>query len=55
MDLEITSSLSNSWLGFDLALINLETGDAYNVDAEVSYYHGVESGESWTEGNTKAT
>ena len=48
-------SLSNSWLGFDVALINLETGDAHNTDTEISYYHGVESGESWSEGNTKAT
>ena len=55
VDVEITTSLSNSWLGFDLALINLETGDAHNIDTEVSYYSGVEGGESWSEGSTTAT
>ena len=55
VEVKIATALSNSWLGFDLALINLETGDAHNTDSEVSFYSGVEGGESWSEGNTSAT
>jgi DNA-directed RNA polymerase subunit RPC12/RpoP len=55
LDLRIDTSLTNSWLGYDLALINMETGEAYNVGSEVSYYAGVEDGESWSEGSRSAS
>ena len=32
------------------ALINDETGQTFEFAREVSYYYGVEDGESWTEG-----
>ena len=51
VELSLNTDLMNSWLGFDLALINLTSGEAFNVDREVSYYQGVEGGESWTEGS----
>lgn len=54
VDIDIDTRMVNTWLGYDLALINLDTGDAYNVDSEVSYYAGVEGGESWTEGSRSA-
>ena len=55
VELTTNTNLSNSWLGFDLALINLESGDAFNVDREVSFYKGVDGGESWTEGSSGAS
>jgi hypothetical protein len=54
VDIRITTSLANSWLGFDLAMIDLASGEAYNVGTEVSYYAGVEDGESWAEGSTSS-
>src|SRR5215467_4308155 len=33
------------------ALINEETGQTFDFGREVSYYHGYEDGESWTEGS----
>src|SRR5690606_31015036 len=44
-------SLSNAWLGFDMALIDEATGTAYNVAEEVSYYSGTDSDGPWTEGS----
>ena len=40
-----------------LALINEQTGQAWDVGREVSYYHGYDDGESWSEGDreTKVT
>jgi hypothetical protein len=55
VDVQVTTGRNNAWLGFDVALINLETGEAHNTSTEVSYYAGVEGGESWSEGSTKAT
>jgi DNA-directed RNA polymerase subunit RPC12/RpoP len=55
VEIGLGATVDNSWLGFDLALVNLETGDAFNVEEEVSYYHGVEGGESWTEGSTTSS
>ena len=51
LDITIDTSLTNSWIGFDLALIDVSTGTAYNVGKEVSFYNGVENGESWSEGS----
>lgn len=51
LDLEIDARLANSWLGYDIALIDTAAGDAHNVAAEVNYYFGVEDGESWSEGS----
>ena len=55
VEVDIEAPLTNSWLGYDLALVNLDTGDAYNVATEVSYYAGVEDGESWSEGSRSAS
>lgn len=53
-NLEITldTSLDNHWAYFDLALIEADTDKAYDVGQDVSYYHGVEDGESWSEGSS---
>ncbi|HZU28098.1 MAG TPA: hypothetical protein VFA04_21385, partial [Bryobacteraceae bacterium] len=41
----------NSWAYFNLALINDTDGHTYDFGREVSYYHGYEDGESWSEGS----
>lgn len=51
VELRLAVERGNAWLGLDLALINIETGEALNVSREVSYYSGVDSDGSWSEGN----
>ena len=45
------ANVSNSWLYLNMALINEETGHAYDFGREISYYFGVDGGESWSEGS----
>ncbi|MGB6691148.1 MAG: DUF4178 domain-containing protein [Terracidiphilus sp.] len=53
-DVELTTSaaVDNNWIYLNYALINEDTGQAYDFGREVSYYHGVDSDGSWTEGST---
>ena len=46
------ANVDNSWIYLNLALINEETGNAYDFGREISYYHGYDGGESWSEGGT---
>jgi hypothetical protein len=50
VEVEITTDLANDWAFFSLALINDDTGIAYDLGKEVSYYFGRDSDGSWTEG-----
>ena len=50
VEVKIDTDLSNEWAFFSLALINDETGDAWDFGKEVSYYFGRDSDGSWTEG-----
>jgi len=47
---ETTADIENKWIYLGMALINLDSGQAYDFGREVSYYRGVEGGESWSEG-----
>lgn len=51
VDVDLSAAVQNGWLGLDLALINSDTGDAWNAAHEISYYSGVDSDGSWTEGS----
>jgi hypothetical protein len=53
VEIAIQTTLLNSWMAFDLALIDLGTGTAYNVAEEVSYYSGSDSDGTWTEGSQR--
>ncbi len=44
-------NLDNKYLYFSVALINADTDIAYDTSIETSYYHGVDDGESWSEGS----
>ncbi|MGB7282528.1 MAG: DUF4178 domain-containing protein [Candidatus Acidiferrum sp.] len=54
-NVEVTTSanVDNSWIYLNYALINEETGRAWDFGREVSYYHGYDSDGSWTEGSQK--
>ncbi len=51
VELEIKTDLSNDWAYFDFALINEQSGTAYNIGKEVSYYTGRDSDGNWAEGD----
>jgi hypothetical protein len=51
VQIETATNLDNQWMFVGYALVNDETGQAYEVARDVSYYHGVDDGESWTEGS----
>lgn len=56
-NVQITTSASvdNSWIYLNYALINQDTGQAWDFGREVSYYHGYDSDGSWTEGSRRDT
>jgi hypothetical protein len=52
VEVRIDTDLSNNWAYFDIALINDQTGTAYDLGREVSYYYGRDSDGSYSEGST---
>ena len=46
-----TANVDNSWLEVEGDLINQATDESQGFSIPVEYYHGVEDGESWSEGN----
>ncbi len=51
VQIDIKTDLENDWAFFSFALINEQTGIAYDFGKEVSYYHGRDSDGSWSEGD----
>ncbi len=46
-----STDVENNWVDITTTLVEKKTGEAYQGDQELSYYHGVDQGESWTEGS----
>jgi hypothetical protein len=55
VELKINTDLDNNWAYFNFALINEQTGEAYDFGREVSYYYGRDSDGSWSEGGRTDT
>jgi hypothetical protein len=55
LQLETSTSLDNQWIYLNYALINQDTGQAYDVGREISYYYGYDSDGAWTEGSRRDT
>lgn len=51
VQVEVAADLNNTWVLFAMALINDETGEAFNFAREVSYYSGRDADGNWTEGS----
>jgi hypothetical protein len=49
------SPVQNTWIYLEGDLISEETGAVQSFPIDISYYAGVEDGESWTEGSQKDT
>jgi len=54
VEVSINTNLDNDWAYMALALINDDTGVAYDFGKEISYYHGRDSDGSWSEGGSSA-
>lgn len=50
-----TSNVDNTWVYFEGDLINQDTGLVQPFALPVEYYHGVDEGESWSEGDQTTT
>jgi hypothetical protein len=47
------ANVANSWIYLNYALIDQDTGQAWDFGREVSYYSGTDSDGRWTEGSHK--
>ncbi len=52
--LRLDASLDNAWADFDVTIEDDDGEDVYGFTPQLSYYHGWEGGESWSEGSTHA-
>jgi hypothetical protein len=55
VELSTRTDLSNNWVYLNYALINADTGQAFDFGREVSYYFGRDSDGAWTEGGQNDT
>ena len=55
VEVKTSSQLQNNWIYLNYALINEETGEAWDFAREISFYSGYDSDGSWTEGSHEAT
>jgi hypothetical protein len=53
VELDISTDLDNNWAYFNLALVNEQTGQGYDLGREISYYRGSDSDGAWSEGSRK--
>lgn len=51
----VDAPLDNDWLYLSFGLINEVSGETREASRQVSYYHGVDSDGSWTEGSQRET
>ncbi|MCS3530959.1 DUF4178 domain-containing protein [Chryseobacterium sp. JUb7] len=51
LKVKVFSGVDNSWANVQLSLVNEKTNEAVYTSKDIEEYHGVEGGESWSEGN----
>ena len=52
VELTFRADVDNSWFYISGEMVNDETGDTYYFERTCEYYHGVDGGESWSEGSS---
>lgn len=55
IEVTLDARVDNSWAYVDGALVSEQTGQIAGFGLESSYYHGVDGGESWSEGGTSSS
>jgi hypothetical protein len=51
LEIEVASYVDNNWCEATIVLVNDKTNESWEVTKGIEYYHGSESGESWSEGS----
>jgi hypothetical protein len=55
VQLKTSAPVNNHWMYLNYALINQDTGEAWDFGREVSYYYGYDEDGRWSEGTTDDT
>ena len=55
LEITVDTNLDQHWAYVSMALIDADTDRALDFGRELSYYHGVDDGESWSEGGRYET
>jgi hypothetical protein len=55
VEIQMRANVNNSWVYYDISVLDEQNEELYSMGEEISYYHGYEGGESWSEGSTDAT
>ena len=55
MSMHIDAALDNSWIALQVAMVNAKDEVVGEIEGDISYYHGYEGGESWSEGSRSST
>lgn len=55
IQVKLWANLNNAWMAADLAIIEGDDKVVHVFDQDIEYYHGVEGGESWSEGSKSTT
>lgn len=55
LEITVDTNLEQQWAYVSMALIDADTDRALDFGRELSYYHGVDDGESWSEGRRYET
>jgi ribosomal protein S27AE len=53
IEIRTQSNLNNNWIYLEMTLIERDTGISRTINQELSYYQGVDEGETWTEGDAQ--
>ncbi|MBD1367473.1 DUF4178 domain-containing protein [Mucilaginibacter sp. ZT4R22] len=54
LNFKIQCAVDNNWLEATVVLVNEKNNQSWEVTESIEYYHGVEGGESWSEGSQEA-
>lgn len=55
LEVKLAAQTDNTWVWVGCTLVNERTGEARGFALQSDYYHGVDGGESWSEGARTAT
>ena len=55
LKIAVNANVDNAWMALDVGVVKDESTLVHVDGADVSYYHGYEGGESWSEGSRKGT
>lgn len=55
IEITATAQVDNGWVAVEGELVSEATGVVAPFDVAVSYYHGVDDGESWSEGSNRSS